>query len=649
MGMQQAATGSAEQDIDPDTLKRLLAAYQANPSLRVAQGEGESGVTYAGDPAATVNGYTIAVDPNTGKPIISKGLSHKTWGQDKAAVYGTDGKFQGYSSGDSEALSLGKFAALSAGAYYGAGALNGMTGAAGAAGTAASGAATSASEQIAMLAANGMSDAAIAEAFPALAEAGGLTGVGGGAATAAASEGASNFRPSQNYGEGLTGNQTTVYDKAIDLTGSPGIANVAASNSTVADGLVNAGDVVSNLSDANSVKNATDAGSKGMNWLDVVNTAATVYGITKAGDASSDATDAAKTVADRQLDLNEESLNWFKQVYADQAPDRTAAAQRANAISDAQLRGMTFATDQAQELDQYNKTTFRPVEQRLVADAQGYDTEGRRESAAQEASGRVASEFDTTRQSAGREMIRYGVDPSTIAALDASSQIDEAKARAGAGNTARTNVEQQGWSRMADVANMGRGIASQQATQQGIATTTGNSSVANSNSALANTQSGNGLMAQGFQNANQGNQIAGSMFNNLANTQRQDDQMLLNGISGVTNYLGNRYGTSDPKVKKGTGRMANAAQALKEVEATPVHDGWEYDESKGAPPGSGGKKMTGPMATDVQRISGEASAPGGKQIDLVKQQGRMMAAIQKLAKDVRSLKKHETEPEKEAA
>ena len=86
MGMQQAATGSAEQDIDPDTLKRLLAAYQANPSLRVAQGEGESGVTYAGGPAAAVNGYTISVDPKTFKEIISKGLRHQTWGQDKAEV-----------------------------------------------------------------------------------------------------------------------------------------------------------------------------------------------------------------------------------------------------------------------------------------------------------------------------------------------------------------------------------------------------------------------------------------------------------------------------------------------------------------------------------------------------------------------------------
>lgn len=503
---------------------------------------------------------------------------------------------------------------------------------------------------LAMIAAAALGGAYMNGGFGAESAVGGASGTAGASGIANASNGAF-------LGEGVSsgiGAWDAAAIKSAALSGELGTAasyvGQNLSNGTMFDTARSlAGDTLSNLSDANSVKNATDAGSKGMNWLDVVNTAATVYGITKAGDASSDATDAAKTVADRQLDLNEESLNWFKQVYADQAPDRTAAAQRANAISDAQLRGMTFATDQAQELDQYNKTTFRPVEQRLVADAQGYDTEGRRESAAQEASGRVASEFDTTRQSAGREMIRYGVDPSTIAALDASSQIDEAKARAGAGNTARTNVEQQGWSRMADVANMGRGIASQQATQQGIATTTGNSSVANSNSALANTQSGNGLMAQGFQNANQGNQIAGSMFNNVARSQQADDQMLLTGVNGITNYLGNRYGTSDPKVKKGTGRMANAAQALKEVEATPVHDGWEYDESKGAPPGSGGKKMTGPMAPDVQRISGEASAPGGKQIDLVKQQGRMMAAIQQLAKDVRALKKHETEPEKEAA
>ena len=53
------------------------------------------------------------------------------------------------------------------------------------------------------------------------------------------------------------------------------------------------------------------------------------------------------------------------------------------------------------------------------------------------------------------------------------------------------------------------------------------------------------------------------------------------------------------------------------------------------------------MAQTVNRVSGEAAAPGGKVIDLVSQQGRMLAAIQQLSKDVKALKKSETKDESE--
>lgn len=592
--------------------------------------------------------FKVMAGPD-GSPVVVP-----TWGSSSQQTYG-----------DARGIAMVLASALGAQYVPGDGGMSGLDMAAIDAGAGATNVGTqlatttgmTAAEQASMMAANGMTDVEIANVL------GGqigsdLTGTSMNAIAngSTIADGTNSFRPSQNYGEGLTGNQTTVYDKTMDLTGSGTLANTLASNGTVADGIVNVADGISTLSDVNSVKNASDAansgnkgGSNSMNWLDVINTAVGIYGVAKAGENSSDATDAMQNVANGQMALNQEALDWYKQVYADGADDRAAATQRANAISDSLLTGMNFANTQAQELDQYNKTTFRPIEQRMAATATDYNTAERRETAANDATGQVAASYDIQRQQAQRDMERAGVDPSTIYALGVSSRLDEAKAQAGAANTARTGVEQQGWSRMADVANMGRGIASQQATQQGIATTTGNSSTSNAMQGLNASQSGNNLMSQGYQNATQGNQVTGNLFNQVAAGQRADDQMLINGVGGITNYMGNRYGTSDPKVKKGTGKMANAAQALKEVEATPVHDGWEYDESKGAPPGSGGQKMTGPMATDVQRVSGEASAPGGKQIDLVKQQGRMMAAIQKLAKDVRSLKKHEAQPEKEAA
>lgn len=130
MSLYDEAMAAGESPVPPETLQKLLAAYQANPSLRTSNGEGDGGTTYSGVPGAVVDGYTISLDPNTGQPLISKFMDHESFGQDKAAVYNLDGTFGGYSSGDSEALSAAKFVALSAGAYYGAGALNGMQGAA---------------------------------------------------------------------------------------------------------------------------------------------------------------------------------------------------------------------------------------------------------------------------------------------------------------------------------------------------------------------------------------------------------------------------------------------------------------------------------------------------------------------------------------
>jgi hypothetical protein len=680
---------TAGQRLTPEQLAQMLALRSA-PSSRMMGGDAESmvysdgsgslpgkfGPSISFDPAQVIRGTGVGPDAEymndpsgAGRWLITQARNVSNFGgNDVADVWDQEGNYMGTASGMGDLRGLATIAAMAVGgAYFNDGgmssSMNGLDAAAIDMGAGATNVGTqlatttgmTAAEQASMMAANGMTDAQIAQTLGGQVGAD-LAGTGTGmnaiANSGTLADGAGNFRPSANYGDGLTGSQTTVYDKVMEVTGNGGIANALSSNGTVADALVTGGETLSNLSDLNTVKNAANSGnggSKDMNWLDVINAAAGIYGVVKAGENSGDALDAQKALANNQLTLNQEALDWYKQVYADGADDRADASQRARDVSDAQLRLLTTASDQADELYNYNKSTFRPIEQQLAATATDYNTAERRETEANAATGQVASSYDIQREQAQREMERVGVDPSTIYALGVSSRLDEARAQAGAANKARDNVEAQGWSRMADVANMGRNIASQQATQQSIAANSGDKSVNNSLNALNPENDANKMMADGFKTTIQGNQVTGNLFNQVAAGQRADDQMLINGVGGITNYMGNRYGTSDPKVKKGTGKMANAAQALKEVEATPVHDGWEYDESKGAPPGSGGKKMTGPMATDVQRVSGEASAPGGKQIDLVKQQGRMMAAIQKLAKDVRALKKHETQPETEEA
>ena len=96
---------------------------------------------------------------------------------------------------------------------------------------------------------------------------------------------------------------------------------------------------------------------------------------------------------------------------------------------------------------------------------------------------------------------------------------------------------------------------------------------------------------------------------------------------------------SDENIKSGTGKVTDGREELAEVNATPVEKGWMYDESKGAPPGSEGPTHTGPMAQRVRASMGESVAPGGKVIDLVSMNGKLMAGVQALSRDVTTLKR----------
>ena len=208
-------------------------------------------------------------------------------------------------------------------------------------------------------------------------------------------------------------------------------------------------------------------GTGGLNWGDLLKTGVALYGVSQAGDNASDATKAATGVANSQIDLNQQALDWYKQVYNDQAPDRKQAADLAKSVADAQIRGMNFATDNAMELANYNKTTFRPVEQRIVTDAMGYDTGERRMSAAASAAADVDTSIASARQAQNRALGRAGIAPGSTKAmaLGEDMAVQQGIARGAAKTGAVRNVESMGHARMMDAASLGRSIPSQQATQ----------------------------------------------------------------------------------------------------------------------------------------------------------------------------------------
>jgi hypothetical protein len=82
----------------------------------------------------------------------------------------------------------------------------------------------------------------------------------------------------------------------------------------------------------------------------------------------------------------------------------------------------------------------------------------------------VGSQFSLSRDSAARDAAARGVDPSSgnFAASMARQAIQEAAAKAAAGNTARSGWRPWAAPSLMDAAGLGRGVVSNQATQAQI-------------------------------------------------------------------------------------------------------------------------------------------------------------------------------------
>lgn len=125
----------------------------------------------------------------------------------------------------------------------------------------------------------------------------------------------------------------------------------------------------------------------------------------------------------QQAQLSAEQLAWAKQVYAETAPDRASAAKRATEVSDVQLASMKLNDGISKDYWDYQKDTFRPLEQGIVQSANEYDTAARREAAAAEAQADVQSSFNNVEGQTLRNLDRRGVNPASGTALSLGNQL----------------------------------------------------------------------------------------------------------------------------------------------------------------------------------------------------------------------------------
>lgn len=361
----------------------------------------------------------------------------------------------------------------------------------------------------------------------------------------------------------------------------------------------------------------------------------------------SDAPDmtAMNNIAAGQVELGREALQWYQQAYRDQQPLVQRAADRADQVSLAQLDSMRTNTRIADDYDRYRRTTFQPLEEGIVRDAQNFDTEAERERLAGLAGADTAQAFGGARDQFRRDVGRSGVNPADGAygagLKDMAAQ--EALATAYGKNKARSDATTLGRAMKMDAASLGRNLPSNQATSAGLALSAGNSAAQTGQMPVSLAQGATQMGGQGYGTAIQANQSAGNLYGQAAQIQQRADDS--SGLWGVAGQALGAYIGSDKKEKTDIKPMPGQI-ALSAVRSTPVSR-WRYrPDSKHA---DGGRQHAGPMAGDVKLALGDAAAPDGKVIDSTALLGVTLAAVKQLDRKVVQLSKEKASPRRKNA
>lgn len=217
--------------------------------------------------------------------------------------------------------------------------------------------------------------------------------------------------------------------------------------------------------------------------------AVSAYGASKASKAQAQSTERIAESSDRAAQLSSDlgmaELDFAKQQYAENKP-------MADRIAIQQLGIMDDAQKQANDYYQYQTDTFRPLEQGLVRDAEEFSTAGARERFAGQAAADLGMQQAQGRDMSSRAMASMGVNPNSgrFAGVNRALEISNAGARAGATTNARAQAEELGTARRMNAAGLGRNLAANTTSSQGVSVGAGSSALQNSMAPGTSAQSG---------------------------------------------------------------------------------------------------------------------------------------------------------------
>ena len=249
---------------------------------------------------------------------------------------------------------------------------------------------------------------------------------------------------------------------------------------------------------------------------------------------------ASNAANERMSQLGQDQLDFSKKQYEQNNPLMQDIARKQGLAMDQQMA-------QGKDYFDYNKSTFRPLEQGLVADAQNFDTDAMRNQLATKAAADSSMAFGQQNQANERRMASMGVNPNSgrFQGMNQQSGLMQSANRAGAMTGARERAQQLGYARKLDAVGMGRGLANASTAAYGSANNAGNSAVGNYGVAGQQRMSG---MAQGAGTIGSGYnmQIGGlgqALNNQTSYAMNQADNSLLGGIgaiagAGLSAYMG---------------------------------------------------------------------------------------------------------------
>jgi hypothetical protein len=184
---------------------------------------------------------------------------------------------------------------------------------------------------------------------------------------------------------------------------------------------------------------------------------------------------SAKRAAQAQLQASQAQIAAAERMYAQDQQFQREQMEFLKPVVDQQLAAQRQQMAWGQQDRDYYTSTFRPVEQGLVADAVAFDTEGERNRLATQAGADSGRAFTQTRQMIARDLARKGVNPNSGAGLDQQRMMGIAQAamRADAMTDTRQQAKDKGTALKYAAVGLGNPLAAQALSATAQATAAG--------------------------------------------------------------------------------------------------------------------------------------------------------------------------------